>query len=96
MCLREHVLDLLARFDVPVRNSAGLHLLNVFRPLLDLACRNLTLTYAFHDVESVLVGKSPVDKARHDGVTASDNGVKIARTVSDEILCVSGPYIGTV
>ena len=97
MCLREHVLDLLAGADIPVRHIILLHHGLPFFPLLRyITFGNLTLTDVLHDVECILIRKAPIDKCRHDRVTASDNGVKVADTVVNEVLCVALPYVSSV
>ena len=66
MRLREHVLDLLARINVPVRHIMGPHIGFLFLR------QAFALTDMFHDVEGIDRLQLLFQKVGHDIVTARD------------------------
>ena len=70
---REHVLDLLAGFDVPVRNVVLLHHLLVLVPGCPFLLGDLAFTDVLHDIEGSLGRHAVFDQADHDIVTAADD-----------------------
>ena len=67
--LREKVLDLLARADVPFRDACGLHL------LLRAVGQTAALSDGLHDLERPLFGHPAFDEVQHDIVAAADGVV---------------------
>ena len=90
MRFREHVLDPLAGFDVPVRHLMLPHL------ALLLRSETLALAHRLHDLEGMLGLHAPVDEVQHDVVTGADRGSELAEALADKILGIVQPDIGPV
>ena len=67
--LREEILDLFARADVPFRHAGGLHL------LLRAVGQTSALSDGLHDLERPLFGHAALDEIQHDIVAAADGVV---------------------
>ena len=96
MGLREHVLDLLTGFNIPLGYIVGQH---VFFPLFPhgaSALRHHAFTHGLHDLEGLLRFHTHLDQIQHDIVTGTDGGGNRCHAAHDQILCISQPYVGTV
>ena len=96
MGLGEHVLDLLAGPDIPVRNAVVYHVFLPVRPVLLFAAGYLTFSNSLHDLEGFRLIKSLLDKVDHDIVTTTDTGIDGCLALLDKGLGVTEPNVGTV
>ena len=93
MRLREHVFDLEAGINVPVRNAVVSHGLDMFirEQLLGVA-----FTHDLHDLEGHLIRNALGDEVGHNAVTCSDNLRNGADAVGNQFLRVAEVNVGTV
>ena len=93
MRLGEHVLDLHAGVDVPLRHVVLTH---GFEMLLGEQLGGVALTDDLHDLERHTLVEPLVHEVGHDRVTGSDYVRNGAGAVVDELLRVAQPYVRAV
>ena len=94
MGLGEHILDLAAGLDVPVRHLVLPH---GFLPAgLEAALGHLAFTDRLHDIKGHLGLQPLAQQVEHDAVTAADNLRDGAGAAADQLIGVAGPDIGAV
>ena len=91
MGFREHILDLPAGFDVPVRDLVLPH--GFFPAGLEAALGHLALTDGLHDIESHLRFQPLAEQVEHDAVTAADDLGDGAGAAANQLIGVVGPDI---
>ena len=92
--LGEHILDLAAGLDVPVRHLVLPH---GFLPAgLEAALGHLALTDRLHDIKGHLGLQPLAQQVEHDAVTAADDLRDGAGAAADQLVGVAGPDIGAV
>ena len=96
MRLREHVLDLLAGPDIPVRYIVVKHVLLPLRPLITLSFRNDTFSHILHDLKGLLRFQSHTDQIRHDIISCADCGGNGGLLLLDQSLRITKPHIRTM
>ena len=94
--LREHVLNLLAAPDVPVRYALLLHLCLEVRPLVATAAGNDTLTNTLHDSKCIARLKSLIKKIYHYIITTTDGTGKLTFTFLNKLLSITQPNVCTM
>ncbi|MNW52291.1 hypothetical protein D3C74_298070 [compost metagenome] len=91
MGLREHVLNLQARVDVPLRHFAFLHFLDPFR------CQPFPLTNALRNFKGQsCIHPRFIDQEQHNIVPTTNYGFDVAGSVLDQLLRVPKPYPSSV
>ncbi len=87
---REHVFDLFAGIDVPLRNAVRQH----FRfPLLP---EPPAFANRFHDREGQALVQPHLNQIHHDIVAAADGGLNRGLAAQNQILGVAHPHVGAV
>ena len=86
----EHIFDLFAGFDVPVRHIAGTHI------FFHVRCQTFSLTYTLHDLKGTFIFHAHTDQIDHNIITGTDRRRQRTVTVFNIILCIAKPYIGTM
>ena len=87
MCFREHVFDLFARPDIPVRHIVCQHL------LFPLRFQSFPLSHALHDREGLLAVQPFSDQISHDVISCTDCRGNGCLAFFDQGLCISKPYV---
>ena len=87
MCLREHVLNTLTGFNIPVRHIARLHIGN------HTVVETLSLTHALHDLEGTLILDTHTDQICHNIITGTDCRRQCTIALRNEIFRIILPYI---
>ena len=90
---REHVLNLIAGLDVPIRHVVLLHCGDV---LLREELFRVALTGDFHNLKRHFRLKAFQEQVGHDAVSRTDDGGDGAGAVFDEVLRVADPNIRAV
>ena len=90
MGLREHVLDLLAGIDVPLRDTVIEHVLT------PLVLEALVLSGELHDGEGLTRVHALMHEVDHDIISTADRLLQRGRAVLDEVLGVVEVDIGTM
>ena len=94
MGLGEHILDLAAALDIPVRH---LMLPHGFLPArLEAALGHLALTHGLHDIKGHLGLQPLAQQVQHDAVTAADDLCNGAGAAADQLVRVARPHVRTV
>ena len=96
MGLREHILDLLAGFDIPLGYVMRQHIRFPLFPHGTFSFRHHTLTYCLHNLEGLLRLHAHLDQIQHDIITGTDCRGNGRHAAHDQILCIAQPYVGTV
>ena len=92
--LGEHILDLSAGFNIPVRDLVLPH---GFLPAgLEAALCHLTFADGLHDIEGHLWFQPLAEQVKHNAVTAADDLRDGAGSVPDEFIGVVGPDVSAV
>ena len=91
MGFREHILDLPAGLDVPVRDFVFPH--GFFPAGLEAALGHLALTDSLHDIEGHLRFQPLAEQVEHDAVTAADDLGDGAGAAADQLIGVVGPDV---
>ena len=88
--LREHIFDLPAGADVPLRHAVGEHGLN------PVVLQSFSLTDGLHDGEGFLLIESHVNKVGHDIIPTTDGGGNLRLPGLDQRLGVAEPHVRSV
>ena len=72
------------------------HILFPLRPLLAFALGNDTLSGLFHDIKGFRTIQSHMDQIGHDIITRTDTGRNRSRTIFDQSLGITQPYVRTM
>ena len=83
MGLREHVFDLFAGPDIPVRHAVGCHL------LLPLRLQALALSHPLHDGEGQSLLQAPADQVDHDVISGTDGSLNGCLSLLDQSLGIA-------
>ena len=94
MGLGEHILDLAAALDVPVRHLVLPH--GFLPAILEAALGYLALTHSLHDIKGHLGLQTLAQQVQHDAVTAANDLRNGAGAAADQLVRVAGPHIGAV
>ena len=90
MGFREHIFDLFAGPEIPVRH------IMFFHDFLIIRCQALPFTDTFHDLER-LFGFNPfVDQIDHNIISCTDGCGNLGFSLLDQRLCIAQPYIRTM
>ena len=96
MCLREHVFNLFAGPDIPIRHVMLSHILLKVRPLLTFPFCNRSFTDTFHDRKGFLTVHPIINEIRHNIITRTDCGRQCTVTSCNVILRSIKPHIRTM
>ena len=94
MGLGEHILDLAAALNIPVRHIVLPH--GLFPAIFKAALGHLTLTDSLHDVERHLGLQPLAEQVEHDAVTAANDLCNGAGSVPDQLIGVARPDVCAV
>ena len=90
MSLREHILDLLAGFNIPVRYICRLHIDDI------LIRQTFPFSNLFHNFERFLFLYPFVDEIDHDTVTSRNGLFQSDGAIFNQSLSIPQPYVRTV
>ena len=90
MSFREHVADLLARPDIPVRHALSCH------GLFPLWLQAFSLTHALHDRKRQRTFHAFVDQIDHDIIPGTDGSRDRCFPCFYKFLRISQPHVGSV
>src|SRR5690554_1032411 len=90
MCLGEHILDLIAGFNVPFRYPQTSH------GLLFIRLKTLSLSYLFHDEKGLLLIHTCLYQGKHYVLTGGYNLGQWCNFVFYKLLSIVDPYISSV
>ncbi|SCH49485.1 Uncharacterised protein [uncultured Faecalibacterium sp.] len=94
MGLGEHILDLAAALDVPVRHLVLPH--GFLPAILETALGHLALAHSLHDIKGHLGFQPLAQQVQHDAVTAANDLRNGAGAAADQLVRVAGPHIGAM
>ena len=90
MGLGEHILDLLAGPDIPVRHILFLHGRFKFR------LQSLSLTNALHNGKGQGTVHALIDQIDHNIITTADTVGNVSRSLQNQRLRIAKPYVRSV
>ena len=96
VCFREHILDLFAGLDVPIRHIVICHVLFPLFPVGALSLCNRPLSNCLHDLEGLCRLYAHRDQIEHNIVSGTDRGRNGRHPAHDQILGIAQPHVGSV
>ena len=98
MRLREHVLDLLTGFQIPLRHIMREHILFPRLPQLrvDLFLCNRSLTHSLHNLKGLFRFHALIDQIGHNIVSGTYTGGNRSDSIPDQILRIAHPHVGSM